>query len=475
MSHARLAAVLAVASFAGLTACVTPPPKSDPFAELRIKEGPVSSAPKTYPETDLAVIFSQNSAATKKYLKDFAGSAMSLFRHNYFPRAKFDAEQLFARFPKLLERHFRSVTVVDDLSKAPEARLAAMVDVTAAIAPPPSSSITTFEAKLIFVTPEKTQVAVLSAVETGDVNAGNRTSTMIPETSAAVLASIDRDLSGSPELARFDRPAGPAAAGAAAAPAPPAPVRSDIDDVPRVSASPRKAHAVVIGVEKYRQQLPTADFAAGDARLVSKYLTAVLGYPAENVATLTEGGATKSDFEKHFERWLPNRVQPGDEVFVFYSGHGSPNPRTGDAYLVPYDGDPTYLEQTGYPLDKLYAQLSKLPARSVTVVLDSCFSGAGGRSVLAKGAKPLVTVAASAPVPANISLLSASAADQISSAYAEKGHGLFTYFLLKGMAQQAAKGPVRMREAFDFAAPQVSRVARQDYNNEQVPQWRGAP
>ncbi len=266
----------------------------------------------------------------------------------------------------------------------------------------------------------------------------------------------------------------------AASPAPPAAtaparvVRSDIDNLPRVDAVSRKAHAVVIGIEKYRQHLPAADFASGDARLVSKYLTMVLGYPPENVATLIGDSATKSDFEKYFERWLPNRVQPGDEVFVFFSGHGSPNPKTDGAYLVPYDGDPTYLEQTGYPLNRLYAQLAKLPAKNVTVVLDSCFSGAGGRSVLAKGAKPLVTRTSNESIPANITVLTASAGDQISYAYDEKGHGLFTYFLLKGIAQQAINGSVKIKAAFDFAAPQVSRIARQDYNNDQVPQWKGA-
>lgn len=67
-----------------------------------------------------------------------------------------------------------------------------------------------------------------------------------------------------------------------------------------------------------------------------------------------------------------------------------PNPKSGDAYLVPYDGDPAFIDETGYSLKRMYAALGKLPAKEVIVALHSCYSGAGGRSVIAKGSRPLV-------------------------------------------------------------------------------------
>lgn len=264
------------------------------------------------------------------------------------------------------------------------------------------------------------------------------------------------------------KPAG-ALAASPAAPAPSAPLaaapRSDVDELPAQRGA-RKAHAVVIGIERYRENLPAADFAAGDARLAAEYFKR-LGVPEENVALLTDGRATRGDFEKYFERWLPNRVEAGDEVYVYFSGHGAPNPAKGDAYLVPYDGDPTYIEQTGYPLAKLYAQLAKLPAKRVLVAMDSCFSGAGGRSVIAKGARPLVSIV-SAEIPAKVVVLSASAGDQISNSYQEKGHGLFTYFLLKGLKEKGAD----FKAVFDYLKPEVAKIARREYNADQDPQWR---
>lgn len=258
-----------------------------------------------------------------------------------------------------------------------------------------------------------------------------------------------------------------AAAPVAARPAAAPKAGSDLDDLPR-AAAPRRAHAVVIGIENYREGLPRADFAASDAKLAAEYFKRVLGVPAENVALLVDDRATNTDFQKHFERWLPNRVKEGDDVYVYFSGHGSPNPTTGDSYLVPYDGDPTYLEQTGYPVKKLYDQLAKLPAKKVVVAMDSCFSGAGGRSVLAKGARPLVNAVAATTLPANVTVIAASAGDQISNSYQEKGHGLFTYFFLKGLKEKGAD----LKAVYGYLKPEVARVARESYNADQDPQWR---
>ena len=251
-------------------------------------------------------------------------------------------------------------------------------------------------------------------------------------------------------------------------------IKSDIDELPAIKSKPNeRAYAIVIGIEQYRQKLPKADYAVSDAHLMSEYLTKVMGYPEENVITLINEYATKSDFEKYLERWLWNNVEKDGTVFIYYSGHGAPNAKTGDAYLVPYDGDPTFIAETGYPLARLYESLGKLKAKEIIVALDSCFSGAGGRSVLAKGAKPLVLTVNMPAIQKNLSVMTASSGDQISSAYEERGHGLFTYFMLKGIKNEEVvkqDGSIAVRDLFNYLKPQVERIARKQYNNEQSPQ-----
>ena len=111
-------------------------------------------------------------------------------------------------------------------------------------------------------------------------------------------------------------------------------VISDIDELPLVKMKANKnAYAIVIGIENYRQKLPKADYAVADAKTMTEYLTKVMGYPEENVVTLTNEHAAKSDFEKYFEKWLFNNVEKDSSVFIYYSGHGAPNVKTGDAFL----------------------------------------------------------------------------------------------------------------------------------------------
>ena len=250
--------------------------------------------------------------------------------------------------------------------------------------------------------------------------------------------------------------------------------KSDVDELPSIKAKPNKnSYAIVIGIEQYRQKLPKADFATQDAKTMTEYLTKVMGYPEENVVTLMNDRASLTDFIKYFEKWLPNNVEKDSSVFIYYSGHGAPNTKTGDAYLVPYDGDPSFIDETGYSLKRLYESLGKLQAKEIIVALDSCFSGAGGRSVLAKGARPLVMTMEKSVVPSNVAVLSAASGEQISSTYEEKGHGLFTYFMLKGIKSEGdtnGDGKVEIGELFEYIKPQVERIARKVYNNEQLPQ-----
>ncbi|MBI4619853.1 MAG: caspase family protein [Desulfobacterales bacterium] len=232
-------------------------------------------------------------------------------------------------------------------------------------------------------------------------------------------------------------------------------IKSDIDTVPALKADPRPDDlAVVIGIENYKG-LPKSDYSKSDAGTVKDYLKA-LGFKERNIEFITDADATKSSIEKSLEAWLPNRIKKDSRVFIYYSGHGAPEPKTGDAYLVPYDGDPNYLEVTGYSLKRLYDNLGKLQVAEITVVLDSCFSGAGGRSVLAQGARPLVMMADIKTIPSNMAILSATQGFQISTSSPEKGHGVFTYYFLKALKD----GKKTIAEIYEYIKPLVEDEAK---------------
>ncbi len=255
---------------------------------------------------------------------------------------------------------------------------------------------------------------------------------------------------------------------------------SDVDiDIP-AAASPRPdAVGVVIGITEYaHQDVPRVDFARRDAHLMRDYLVQAMGFREENIIMAIDQEATKAAFYRIFEGQLQNYIKPGfSDVFVYYSGHGAPDVDNAAAYFVPHDADPSYAAQTGYSLEQFYRQLNELEARSVTVVVDACFSGGSEAGMLIQQASPIfISVENPAANLKNGVVLTSSSGDQISSWYREKGHGLFTYFFLKGIRGEAdgdRDGKVTSEEVFGYIMENVPYLARRLFNREQIPQLMG--
>lgn len=228
-------------------------------------------------------------------------------------------------------------------------------------------------------------------------------------------------------------------------------------------------YALVVGIEQYAG-LPDAQFAARDSEAVRDHLIA-MGYPARNVVYLTGQNATRAGIQKYLNEWLPRNVKPESAVFFYYSGHGAPDAKTGQAYLVPWDGDPGFLGTTAYPLDEVYAALNKLRAKEVVVVLDSCFSGAGGRSVLAKGVRPMVITVDPGFLPqGKMVLFAAASREEMTGGLDDQGHGIFTYYFLKGLSGAAkdSGGAVTLKGLYEYVKPLVQDAARRQ-NRDQTP------
>jgi hypothetical protein len=242
--------------------------------------------------------------------------------------------------------------------------------------------------------------------------------------------------------------------------------------IPNYSSQPRPDDfAIVIGVEKYSEIAP-APYAESDAALVKSHLLA-LGVPERNIVHLAGDKAGKTSIEKYVDNWLPRLVKPQSRVYFYFSGHGAPDVKTGQAYLVPWDGDPNFLETTGYPVARLYKRLQALPAKQILVAMDACFSGAGGRSVLATGARPLVTKIDAGMAGGQVTALTASAVNEISGTVESARHGAFTYFLAQGLNTAVdGAGRVTARSLHGYLKPLVLDEARR-LNRDQTPQLLG--
>lgn len=221
------------------------------------------------------------------------------------------------------------------------------------------------------------------------------------------------------------------------------------------------AIAVVLGIEKYKN-VGNVSFASRDASIVKEYFNKTLGIPLENIYFKLNGDVTRGEMEKIFGGWIQNRVDENTNVYVYYAGHGAPS---GDqnAYLIPNDGDPNYAEQTGYSLNKMYDQLGKLPTDNITVFLDACFSGQDReQNLLIKDTRGLGIKTKTSSIPDKLNVFSASSNDQVSSGWPDKKHGLFTYFMLKGIQGNADKNndkQVSYEELSNYIKLNVERQA----------------
>ena len=249
----------------------------------------------------------------------------------------------------------------------------------------------------------------------------------------------------------------------------------DVDDIPsRVKGYEKKDdYALLFGISNYREKvIPEVKYASRDAEVMAKYLEHLAGIPRSNIMVLTNDKVTRSDLEAYLEDWLPRRVTKNSRVFVYYAGHGAPDPQGRDAYIVPYDGNPDFPTKL-YPLRRMYDTLNKLPNGEIVVMLDSCFSGAKGRSVTSEGARPLV-MSLESPVLSvgKVTVVAASTGSQISSDYDKVRHGLFTYYLLRGIRGDAdvkKQGIVDLGSLYRYVRSKVSEKASLEFNRDQTP------
>ena len=252
------------------------------------------------------------------------------------------------------------------------------------------------------------------------------------------------------------------------APKPSAPIIVDhsIDqNIPANTANNTNTFAVIIGNEKY-QQVMTVPYANNDARIFAEYCKKTLGLPEKNVklyenATFGAIIGAVSDIQK-----IAKAFKGDINVIFYYAGHGIPDEATGDGYLLPIDADGLKREVC-YPLARLYRELSELQAHNVTVFLDACFSGAQRGNGMVVAARGVAIKAKTGSPKGNVVVFSAATDKQTAFPYEEKGHGMFTYYILKKLRD--TKGDCTLGELGKYICCEVAKQAVVTNGKEQTP------
>ena len=230
--------------------------------------------------------------------------------------------------------------------------------------------------------------------------------------------------------------------------------KSQVDlQIPETKAVNPNTFVIIIANEDYKSVAPVP-FALNDGRTLAKYCQRTLGVPAANIKV--HENATYNDIRLAVA-WIKNvceKYEGEASVIFYYAGHGIPDASDKSAYLLPVDGDGRYVA-TGYKLDDLYQKLGEMPAKSVTVMLDACFSGANRDGQMLASERGVALKSKGAVPQGNMVVFSAAQGDETALPFEEEGHGMFTYYLLKKL--QDTQGDVTLDDLSQYVIKEVCR------------------
>ena len=148
--------------------------------------------------------------------------------------------------------------------------------------------------------------------------------------------------------------------------------------LPFSAAAADGRHALIIGIGQYSEASNTPALSGVPQDMLNaKRIANEMGIPNGSIVMLRDEQATKSNIQSEFRK-LADKVQTGDRVFIYHSGHGTRYPK-GNSCL---QGLQTYTPGKFMYDDILteeelasYTKPISEKADKVIVMIDACFSG----------------------------------------------------------------------------------------------------
>ena len=234
------------------------------------------------------------------------------------------------------------------------------------------------------------------------------------------------------------------------------------------------ALALIIGVEDYKNTNADALYADKDAKMFRDFAAEKLGISENRIKILLNDSAGKIDITRAIKTWLLKRtISDKTDIYVFFAGHGLATDDGKGMYLLPYDGVPDLLEDSAIQRKELFAHIQATKPRSVTVFLDTCYSGGTrNQETLVANLRPIIITPKEQSVPSNFTVLSAAKGTQTSQSLEEVKHGLFSYYTMLGMeggADSNNDNKITAKELYSFIKDKVERQSQ----FRQTPQLQG--
>ena len=201
-------------------------------------------------------------------------------------------------------------------------------------------------------------------------------------------------------------------------------------------------YALLVGVSKYKDtNVSSLQFADRDAISFADVLNSPRGggVPRENIMLLTNEKATTAAVRNAFQTFLKQRADKKDTVVVMIAGHGMvEDPGRKKGYILTHDTDLQDLPTTAMPMQELRDLFAEQLSRvgRVLMFVDVCRSGALGTMASTSINND---VAKLSETEGDLFLFMASRPRELSYESPDfgGGHGVFSYFVMKGLLADA--------------------------------------
>ena len=224
-------------------------------------------------------------------------------------------------------------------------------------------------------------------------------------------------------------------------------------NIPQTASLQSNTFVIAIGNENY-SLVPKVAFANNDMNIFAQYCQKTLGIPMQNIRKYKDATFGSMLSALNDIKDIADAYNGDMNVIFYYAGHGIPNEKDQTAYLLPTDADGKSTEVC-FPLARLYKELGELNAKSVIVFMDACFSGAQRGNGMLASARGVAIKAKEQKPMGKLVVLTAASGEETAYPFKEKGHGLFTYFLLKKLNE--TKGECSLGELSEYITTNVKR------------------
>ena len=237
-----------------------------------------------------------------------------------------------------------------------------------------------------------------------------------------------------------------------------------------------KLWILLVGVNQYEDaELPSLQYSALDCQGLGEALTEATDITRE--ITLHHDFADNKPLLNTVRASLQciiSSAQSEDTILFYFSGHGILDSETQQVYLCLGDTQKKHLATTALPLNEILRLLGNCQASQQLVWLDACHSGGMTLRGTAKISLPnpttqLVQVLRQKAQQSKgfYGLLSCDQ-NQQSWEFPELGHGVFTYYLMRGLGGEAAdsKGIIEADSLYQYVYHKTLRYI--DRSNQQI-------